>query len=381
MMRRSIFVFIVCLVASSPPAFAQIGESPIRIFGYFQNQFKQEGSPRADRESNTFLLQQLNLFFQKNLGRNWSAFVNFEVLNSFSTSRNTGALNLEEAWIRHRLNKKLNLKIGLQIPTFNHLNQIKNRTPVLPYIIRPLVYETSLSEVVPVDEFVPARAFAQVYGILPANNVKVDYAVFFGNSPNISTQDDPGQSGVDTTATFLIGGRAGVRYKELKVGLSSTYDKASRFQDLASTLPFSLSALEEVPRIRLGADISYTFGPLWFQGEYIRLEYDEGTKLVDLDKDFLYGTIGWRITDELQIYGSFWRTRVDNNRLVGEAPDIEIQRFVDATNSPSFGVAYNINERIVLKGQFAHFDRSRDNPRVSPSPGFEIYSLAVSVSF
>ena len=144
--------------------------------------------------------------------------------------------------------------------------QIKNRTPVLPYIIRPLVYETSLSEVVPVDEFVPARAFAQVYGILPANNVKVDYAVFFGNSTNISTQDDPGQSGVDTTATFLIGGRAGVRYKELKVGLSSTYDKASRFQDLASMLPFSLSALEEVSRIRLGADISYTFGPLWFQG-------------------------------------------------------------------------------------------------------------------
>jgi len=39
------------------------------------------------------------------------------------------------------------------------------------------------------------------------------------NNPNI------GQRGIDTTATFLLGGRLGWRYGELKMGLSATYDK------------------------------------------------------------------------------------------------------------------------------------------------------------
>ena len=200
MKSNAIFMLLICLCLGHSSVFSQSGESPLRIFGYFQNQFKEQGSPRQDRKINTFLLQQLNLFFQKNLSKNWAAFVNFEFLNSFSISRNTGAMSLEEAWVRYRLNRKFNLKLGLQIPTFNHLNRIKNRTPVLPYIIRPLVYEASLSEVLPVDEFIPARAFVEVYGILPAGEVKFDYAVFFGNSPNVSTLEDPGQSGVDTTA-------------------------------------------------------------------------------------------------------------------------------------------------------------------------------------
>ncbi len=381
MKSNAIFMFLICLCLGHSSVFSQSGESPLRIFGYFQNQFKEQGSPRQDREINTFLVQQLNLFFQKNLSKNWAAFVNFEFLNSFSISRNTGAMSLEEAWVRYRLNRKFNLKLGLQIPTFNHLNRIKNRTPVLPYIIRPLVYEASLSEVLPVDEFIPARAFVEVYGILPARGVKFDYAVFFGNSPNISTLDDPGQSGVDTTATFLIGGRFGIRYKELKVGVSSTLDKVNGFQDFASRFPAEFSDLEEIPRLRLGADLSYTFGPLWFQGEYIRLQYDEGTQLFRLDKEFLYATLGWRITEKLQVYGGFWLTRVHDNRLFGADPVVEIEEFVDTTKSPTVGTAYHLNDRIVFKGQFVHFDRLRNNPRVPPNPGFEIYTLAVSVSF
>ena len=374
-----LLIWLLFLFAATT-SFAQTGETPINIFGYFQNQFKQEEDPNRGRESNTFLMQQLNLFLQKNLHKNWSAFVNLEFLNSYSSSRNTGAVNLEEAWVKYRLNKKFNLKLGLMIPTFNHLNRIKNRTPILPYIVRPLIYESSLSEVVPVDEFTPSRAFVEVNGILPTvNKLKFDYAVFAGNSPNISTLYQPGQSGADTTATFLLGGRIGLRFNELKLGFSSTYDKDSRFQSRFQDLTeFDFT---EIPRLRLGLDLSYSYGPFWLQSEFIRLQYDESTDIVNLDKDFIYSTLGWRITDAMIVYGGFWQTRVHHNRRLGESPDAEFQEYVETTTSPNFGAAYHLSDRIVFKGQYVNFDRSNDNPRVPSNPGFKIYSLAVSVSF
>ena len=39
---------------------AQVDESPIRVFGYFQTQFnRNDGSPLREGATNTFLLQQL----------------------------------------------------------------------------------------------------------------------------------------------------------------------------------------------------------------------------------------------------------------------------------------------------------------------------------
>ncbi len=383
MKQIKIALFLLPFSFAATIAFAQMEESPVKIFGYFQNQFKQEGSSRLNRESNTFLVQQLNLFFQKDFHKNWSAFVNFEFLNSYSSSRNTGAMNLEELWVKFRLNKKFNLRLGLLIPTFNHLNRIKNQTPVLPYVVRPLIYEASLLEIVPVDEFVPERAFVEVYGILPlGGELKFDYAIFVGNSPNIRTQDQFGQSGVDTTNTFLLGGRIGVKSKELKIGFSSTYDKDSRFRNRFQDMRvFDFIGFTEVPRVRFGIDLSYAVGPLWFQGEFIRLQYDEATDLVILDKDFAYGTVGWRITDAMIVYGSFWQTLVHSNRPFGEPPNIEFQRIVDKTKSPNFGAAYHLSDRIVFKAQFVHFNRSSDNPNAPPGRGFNIYSTAVSVNF
>lgn len=378
MKRMKIILFL--LLSAATHLFAQTGETPINIFGYFQNQFKLEEDPDQGEETNTFLMQQLNLFAQKNLHENWSTFVNLEFLNSYSSSRNTGAMNIEEAWLKFRLNKKFNLKLGLMIPTFNHLNRIKNRTPVLPYIVRPLVYESSLSEVIPVDEFTPSRAFVEINGILPTlNKLKLDYAVFAGNSPNISTLDLPGQSGVDTTNTFLLGGRLGLRFNELKFGISSTYDKDSRFhsrfQELTDT------DFNELPRLRLGFDLSYAYGPLWLQSEFIHLQYDEGTDLVNLDKSFAYSTLGYRITDAMIVYGGFWQTRVHHNRRLDESPNEEIQDYVETTTSPNFGAAYHLSDRIVFKGQYVHFDRSNNNSRIPSNPAFKIYSLAVSVRF
>ena len=123
---------------------------PLEIFGYFQNEF--EHQHHTDSGSfNTFALQELNLFFRKDLGKGLTSFVNLEAINNFSSSKRWGSLDLQEAWVRYKVGRRLNLKFGLQIPIFNNLNEIKNRTPLLPYVIRPLVYEASFSDIIPLD--------------------------------------------------------------------------------------------------------------------------------------------------------------------------------------------------------------------------------------
>ena len=141
--RTLILCFLLLATAS---AGAQSQEKPLRIFGYFQNSFQQWTAFEFRPKQNSFSLQQLNLFFQKDLGTNWTAFVNFEFLNNFSSSRQWGSANLEETWVKYRASMRFNLKLGLLVPIFNNLHEIKNRTPLLPYIIRPLAYETSFSE-------------------------------------------------------------------------------------------------------------------------------------------------------------------------------------------------------------------------------------------
>ena len=45
-----------------PEVFAQAEESPLRIFGYFQNQFQHQSDTSDDIKRNSFSLQQLNLW-------------------------------------------------------------------------------------------------------------------------------------------------------------------------------------------------------------------------------------------------------------------------------------------------------------------------------
>jgi len=146
MVLLSAIIFSLVPFMVVPNTFAQVKETPIKIFGYFQNSFQQWTAFEFRPKQNSFSLQQLNLFFQKDLGTNWTTFVNFEFLNNFSSGRQWGSANLEEAWVKYRADMRFNLKLGLLVPIFNNLHEIKNRTPLLPYIIRPLAYETSFSE-------------------------------------------------------------------------------------------------------------------------------------------------------------------------------------------------------------------------------------------
>lgn len=383
MKKRILFLCFFILLASFSNVQAQSGELPLQIIGYFQNSFTHQTVSLSEPEQNTFNLQQLNLFFQKKLSQNWRAFVNFEFINSFSSSRQWGAANLEEAWAAYSKNEKFNLKFGLLVPIFNNLNEIKNRTPLLPYVIRPLAYETSFQEFIPVEDFAPARAFVQAYGFLPLEEMKFDYAAYLGNSPNIAAHN-PGettQSGVDTTNTFMIGGRIGLSYyDDFKIGLSTTYDKTNIFTGAREFFPEPSIQLGNIQRQRIGGDLSFKLSNFAYESEFILVRYDEDIENANLDIDFYYGTLGYRIKEKLFIYASYWDTRLD--LTYAALLDDEILLFVvDADlNVPNIGFAYYINDKITLKGHFAKIEEINKIPALQIFEKDKFYHLNAAIS-
>ena len=383
MNRFSIILALLLLPIAISDVFAQREDTPLKVFGYFQNSLQHWTTFPDHSAQNSFNLQQLNLFFQKDLDRKWTAFVNFEALNTFSSNRQWGALNLEEAWVKYSPKERFNLKLGLQIPIFNNLNVIKNRTPVLPYIIRPLAYETSFGEFFPLEELVPARAFVQAYGFFPASETKFDYAVYLGNSPNINTDPERWQTGVDTTATFLVGGRLGIRRGELKFGLSATHEKSNEFIGLADTLGRTPAELRELPITRLGGDLSYHLANFSFESEFIKVDLISHIPELDADLDFYYATLGYRFSNEVFGYGGYWVMDSHFARLIPGDEEIEDNKILVST----MGISYDLNDRIRLKGQFSSV---RDNHNVQlfsensvteTKARFSVWGIAISVFF
>ena len=377
------FTPLLLLTVWASSSSAQSEENSLKIFGYFQNSLQHWTAFENHPTQNSFSVQQLNLFLQKDFSPNWTAFVNFEALNSFSSSRHWGAFNLEEAWVKYSPNMKFNLKLGLQIPIFNNLNEVKNRTPLLPYIIRPVVYETSFGEIIPLEEFVPARAFVQAYGFLPVGETKFEYAAYLGNSPNINDNPERGQTGVDTTTAFLIGGRLGIRHRELKLGLSATYERFNDFIWLADSIGRQPADLQELPVIRLGGDLSYNLAKFSFESEFIMVDVDAGIPELDLALDFYYATLGYHFTDELYGYGSYWITNAHAALLTPDGGLIEEEDII----VPTAGLSYDLRDRIRLKGQFAHVMEEQTLRFLSQNlveinqDRFNIWAIAISVFF
>ena len=367
-LKRSIItIFLIAYLGHG-----QEQENPLKIFGYFQNSF---GHITHDDQKNynSFNMQQLNVLLQKDLLEDWTAFINFQGVNNFSAERRWGSFSIEEAWIRYRYDNHFNLKLGLQIPVFNRLNEIKNRTPLLPYVVLPLVYEDSFSEDVDIESYIPKRAFFQVYGFWSFfDNFKLDYAAYLGNSPNISRWEDNSNSGQDTTDTILSGGRIGIRYKGVKAGFSYTSDQILNFAyqiadlDSAAQNKFKTNS---VHRVRIGLDFSVEIGDWTFESEYIDVLFDNQGTIFEMDRRFYYGTLGYQINNELFSYLSYWF-------LKEKYEPIGTHAFKVLTP----GLAYNLSEIITLKAQFARIFFETTG-FLQPNVNFNYYSTAVSVYF
>ena len=122
---------------------------------------------------------------------------------------------------------------------------------------------------------------------MPVGDLKIDYAAYLGNSPNIGTRGDnlTGiQSGIDTTNTFLLGGRSGIRFKELKAGFSFTYDEVDDYKGVDTLIGLPPSKYDRMRRLRYGADLSYRFQDLSLEAEYIKVFFDDDSPNFDVDK-------------------------------------------------------------------------------------------------
>ena len=376
---RLFFILISCLLSFSNVT-AQ--DEKLEIFGYFQptyyhdfEKFSDSVGQDSTNRSGSFAVQQLNLFMQRDLGDKWLGLVNVEFINSYSSSRKWGSLNLEEAWVRYRRSQKFNLKIGLHIPTFNHLNEIKNKTPLLPFITRPLAYETSLGEALPLEELAPSHAFISAYGTEPLGAFKLDYSAYIGNSPNIATTDeiaDGTVSGTDNSESILFGTRLGFRWKTVKMGFSATQDFNSRLQSLSQAPGFDSSQYSDVPRIRAGTDFSWDWKRIYSESETTLVKYYNLPDGIGQEFDFSYSLLGYDISDRWSVY-----TMTSVIGVEAELDDVEAKTEVWAW-SPGF--VLQALDRISFKGQY-HWVRIRDRDTLVSSQSFHRFSVAISVIF
>ncbi len=402
-----LILYLMLVFGPMQLAIGQLSEGPIEIFGYYQNSFEYNALSNQ-RDYTTFMTQQLNLIVQKDLAAHFRSFVNFEFLNTFDGSLGWGSASLKEAWVRYDAGHHFKLKLGLQLPVFNALNEIKTRSPLLPYIVRPIVYETSLKEIVNIEEYVPEQAFVQAYGVFPVSHSNLEYAVFLGNSPNVNNDITRGQTGVDTTRVILVGGRLGINrntfdsgFTEFGLGISATYDRVNNyigvpalFIDDPVELARAVKSYEDIPRWRVGGDFSVYWNRLYLKSEVIAVRNKERNDILDIDRTFYYGTLGIISSERSELYVTYWATR---ERGVIQDRQIDPDFFLDQKANLdiySFGAKYILLPRVVLKAQYAYVDiRLTERleiaaegialPRPHPNTNdrFSVYALAVSVFF
>lgn len=389
---RLIFRFLAAAAAAISPLFlaptGALAQEPddLQMFGSMQSIFMHqesqvtttlEGVPekiRYTENRNTFALQQLDLFLSKDIDENFSAFIDLEFQLNYASDHRWGSLSVQEAWVNYHYADQLNLKAGLLYPAFNHLNEIKNRLALLPYVFRPLVYERLLSNRFLSEDFIPEHAFLQVYGAHPTGAVFLDYAAYMGNSESsyITSTNPDGSIDTDINEGFefltgvdpsnfklkLFGGRIGVRARDeqWKAGISFTHD----YNNLRDSASFGYSALtadtrkllgNDAERYRLGADASAHIGDWTLEGEVTKVLYDyEPAEELDLkvEQGFAYGLVGYDIVPEVMVYASLqW-----GDFYFGSDSDYFVY---------TAGAAWRVNNAVTAKAQFIVYDELHEN--------------------
>jgi hypothetical protein len=384
-MKKVIMAIVAMTILLVTTGYAQEAQ-PIKLFGFFQVNYTYTPEYALANAQNSFNVQQMNIMMRKELGNNFSAFVGLQFINSFSTERMWGAMNIEEAWVKYQMSG-LSLKCGILIPTFNNLNTIKNKTPILPYIIRPIVYESSMLSLVDNGDFVPEHAFVQNSGVLARGEGQLlDYAIYIGNSESdYITNGTVGAtvSGNDTTTFKMIGGHVGFRKNGLRVGVSATYDR-EKVGVRDSTASFL--SVGNVPRVRIGSDLSFKVAGFSFEGEMIFVQHTlndldkAGLKKIvqrttnpisqyhaALDKKFYYFNIMYDISDMWYVYGGYSYLNDDFQT-----------RLKDGCTFLTMGGGFRPIDQVIVKGQYVHVGaKNEDLYKLDLSN----YNVAISVLF
>jgi len=369
--------FAIILLLLQLPAFAQ-DEDQLRTFGslqlmLFNQEARLEGSgpivqhyPAKSYTRNTYAVQQMDLFFSKPIGDNFDAFVDLEFQLNYSSSAGWGSLSIQEAWLNYRYEDWLNVKAGLLFPAFNHLNEIKNRLALLPYIFRPFAYERLLSQNFNLDDFVPENAFLQIHGAIPLDRFYLDYALYSGNAEGsyITRRGADGRLDNDVEDDFeflsgvdpmdmkfkLIGTRIGIRSRneKMKAGISATRDY-NNFRDsifVSNDPTTNIGALRgDALRYRIGADFLHHIFGFTFEAEYINVfyDYDKADDAgISLAHELTSLMLGYEIIDDLFLYAAYQWGKNEFGQII-------------KYKVPNAGIAFHLNDAITLKAQYIRY--------------------------
>lgn len=305
-MRRIILIFLLFFVIKKARS-----QEDLLVYGYLQPHFTYFNSQYHTFQPISYNfggLGQMNLFFQRYfMDGKMSAFVNFEITNNFNTVENWGSFKLQEAFLRYAPNDYVNFKFGYFLPKFNNLMEIFNRTPLLPYLHRPRLFETNNGSLINTFNILPQLGLVQADANIPVGNAYIDVAAYINHPTNslISREGDnivPGYtaSGQSGTSNLGFGGRIGLRYDNLKIGFSATTDVvdlsnftesfANRYREIFEEETEEFygadpddvynryvnleTPLGETNRLRLGADFSFSKYGFTLMGEYLMVQYD-----------------------------------------------------------------------------------------------------------
>jgi hypothetical protein len=380
-------------------------QSPIDIYGYAQSSFYMFHNtftpyPPSGEDNYTYKnmgVNQLNLFFGKDLGDDFSGFINFEFINNYSSNNGFGSFNLQEAYLKWDYSDFLKVKFGMLIPQFNSLFEIYNRTPLLPYLIMPKLYDATSGDLVNTFDILPQKALIQLNGSVPVESANIEYALFMGNPPNsyISSPANnilPGYVPYGQSAVNFIsvGGRLGIKLNNFRAGVSASFDQYNG-RIFIKDSQGDTADIGDINRARYGADLYYKIWNFELSGEYLIVKNFVPSAIQDslnlwssqdpyfignsLDKKFYYATLLYNITDNLFCY------------VMWDYLNDEINPYyfgLDGYYGYHFGGGYNINDNIVLKFQynknFSRFDTGED---VFPIRKYyeNIFTIGVSFTF
>lgn len=377
----------------------------IEIYGYtqayynsFHNTWKQ-GAPEG--EANYYFhnlgISQANVFLAKDLGDDFSAFVNFEFINNYSSDKGFGSFNLQEAYLKWDYRDFLKVKFGMLLPQFNNLLEIYNRTPLLPYLIRPKLYEANIGNMVNIFDILPQKALLQVNGSVPVESANFEYAVFLGGPPN-SFISSPSHDflpsyvsyGQSSTNSFSWGGRLGIRAGGLRLGVSTSFDVMNG-NGFAKDENGGTADLGKLNRYRIGSDLSFKFGDFELSAEYLKVKtpltsawqdslntwnsLDPHFIGKDFDKTFYYASLQYNITESLYSY------------VMYDYLNDNVDPFyfgLDGFYGFHLGAGYYINDSIILKAQFirnfARFDTGEEVDAIRDYSENN-YAAGVSITF
>ncbi len=346
--------------------------------------------------NNSFAVQQFDLMFTNEFEYNIKTFVDISFNWNYDSENDWGQLGIQEAWAQYSLGDELNFQFGQIIPRFNYNNELRNKLPLLPYIIRPVYYENILNHVFSVQDLMPARSFLQIHGMIPLmSNIRIDYSVFAGNSEDsyiIDNKDTKSYllsdyiSGVDPNGTKqkLFGARIGTHTssENIRLGLSITHDYDNRQDSLYNLWK---SPTGELERVRLGWDMNFSFYGFELDGEFIYVDYnikdehikfenkDQAPKLT-LQREYYilsyYAALLYNINDKIFLYGRY-------NNIDNTIDHLSIRDL-------SFGAGYKILPNFVAKFQYINHDQSYEigNDEIfNFDYASDIYVFALSVLF